>query len=53
LIKHFTAVINADWISTSDPVEFFQNPVQSGSSSELQNLGGSQSGSWIMFNTDI
>jgi len=26
LIEHFTAVINAVWISISDPVEFFQNP---------------------------
>jgi len=30
LIKHLTAVINVVWISVSDPVEFFRNPVQSG-----------------------
>ena len=28
LIKHFIAVINAVWISISDPVEFFKNPVR-------------------------
>jgi len=33
----FTAVIHAVWISTSDPIEFFQNPVQPGSGSEVQN----------------
>jgi len=27
LIKHFTAVANAVWISISDPVEFCRNPV--------------------------
>jgi len=30
---------------------FFQNPVQSGSGSELQNPVGSRSRNWIMFNT--
>jgi len=47
LIKHLTAVINAIWISKSEPVEFFRNPVRSGS--ELQNPVGSRSG--IMFKT--
>jgi len=28
-------VINAVWISISDPVEFLQNPVQSGSEVEM------------------
>ena len=42
VIKHLTAVINADWIFISDPVEFFRNPVQSGSGSELQNPVGSR-----------
>ena len=51
LIKHFTAVINAVWISISDPVEFFQNPGQPGSGSEVQNLVGSRSGNRIIFNT--
>jgi len=37
-------VINEVWISISDPVEFFQNPVRSGSGSELQNPVGSRSG---------
>jgi len=44
-------VINAVWISISDPVEFFGNSVRSGSGSELQNLVGSQSGNRTMFNT--
>jgi len=51
LIKHFTAVINAVWISISDPIEFFRNPVRSGSASELQNPVGSRFGNRIMFNT--
>ena len=51
LIKHYTAVINAAWISISDPVEFFQNPVQSGSCSVLQNPVGSWSGNRIKFNS--
>jgi len=51
LIKHYTAVMNAVWISTSDPVEFFRNPVQSGSGSELQNPVGSRSWNRIIFNT--
>jgi len=50
LIKHFT-VMNAVWISISDPVNFFRNPLRSGSGSELQNPVGSWSGNWIMFNT--
>jgi len=33
-----------------DPAEFFQNPVQSGSGSELQNPGVSRSGNRIKFN---
>jgi len=37
-------VINAVWISISDPIEFFQNPVQLGSDSEVQNAVGSRSG---------
>jgi len=28
LIKHFTAVINAVWITISDLVEFFRNPIR-------------------------
>jgi len=44
-------VINAGWISISAPVEFFQNPVQTGSGSELQIPVGSRSGILIMFNT--
>ena len=51
VIKHFTAVINAVWISISDAVECFWNPVRPGSGSELQNPVGSQSGNRIMFNT--
>jgi len=51
LIKDYTAVINAVWISISYPVEFFQNPVQSGSGSEVQKPVGSRSGDRIMFNT--
>jgi len=47
LFKHFTAVISAGWISISDPVEFFHNPVQSGSDSEVQNPVGSRSGNWL------
>jgi len=53
LIKHFTAVINAVWISISDPFDFFRNPVRTGSGSELQNPIGSRSGNRIMFNTGI
>jgi len=49
--KHFTAVINAVWITISDPVKFFKNPVQCRSGSELQNPVGSRSGNRIMFNT--
>jgi len=52
LIKHFSAVINAIWISTSDPFDFFRNPVPPGSGSELPNPVGSRSGNRIMFNTD-
>jgi len=52
-IKHYTAVINAVWISISNPDELFQNPVQSGSGSELQNPVGSRSGNRIMFNTAV
>ena len=52
LIKPFTAVINAVWISKSDPVEIFRNLVRSGSGCELQNPVGSRSGNRIMFNTD-
>jgi len=43
-------VINAVWISVSEPVEFFRNPVRSGSGLEFQNPVGSRSGNWIMFN---
>jgi len=46
-------VTNAVWISISNPVEFFQNPVQFGSGSEVQNPVGSQSGNLIMFNTGV
>ena len=52
LIKHITEVINAGWISISDPVQFFRNPVRSGCGSELQNPVGTRSGDRIMFNTD-
>ena len=52
LIKHFTALINAVWISISDPVEFFRNPLRSGSSSGLRNPVVSRSRSRIMVNTD-
>ena len=51
LIEHLNAVINEVCISTSEPVKFFRNLVQTGSSSELQNPVGSQSGNRIMFNT--
>jgi len=44
-------VINVVWISISDPVVFFQNPV--GSGSEVQNPVGSRSGNLIMFNTGV
>jgi len=44
-------MIKAVWISISDPVEFFLNPVRSGSGSELQNPVASRSGNRIMFNT--
>jgi len=44
-------VINAVWISISDRVEFFLNPVRSGFGSELQNPVVSRSGNRIMFNT--
>jgi len=46
-----TAVINALWMSTSDLVEFFRNPVRSESSSELRNPVGLRSWNRIMFNT--
>ena len=46
-------MINAVWISTFDPVEFFQNPVQSGSGSEVQNPIGSLSWNQTMFNTGV
>ena len=51
LIEHLNAVINEVCISTSEPVKFFRNLVQTGSRSELQNPVGSQSGNRIMFNT--
>jgi len=41
------------WISISDPVEFFQNPVQPGSGSEVQNPVESRIRNRIMFNTGI
>jgi len=41
LIKHLAAVVMAVWLSISDPVEFFYNPVRSGF--KLQNLVGSRS----------
>jgi len=43
-------VINAVWISRSGPAGFFQNPVQSGSGSEVQNPGETRSGYRMMFN---
>ena len=46
-------MINAVWISISDLVKFFQNPVQSRSDSEMQTPVGSRSGNRIMFNTRI
>ena len=36
LIGHSTSVINAVWISISDLVEFFQNPVRTGFGSECR-----------------
>ena len=53
LIKHFSAVINAVWISISDPFDFFRNPIRSGSGYELQNPVGSRSENQIMFNTGV
>ena len=45
-------MIDAVWISISDPVEFFfQNPISSRSGSEWQNPVGSRSGNRMMFNT--
>jgi len=44
-------VINAVWISISDPVEFFSKSSPIGSGSELQSPVGSLSGNRIMFNT--
>jgi len=41
---------NAIWISISDPVEFFQNPVRSGTGPEFQNPVGMRSGKRIVFN---
>jgi len=46
-------VINAVWISISDPLEFFQNPVQPGSGSGVQNPVGLRSRNRIMFNTGV
>jgi len=46
-------VIKAVWISISDEVLFFRNPVRTGSDSELQNLVGSRSGHRIIFNTAV
>jgi len=45
-------VINAVWISIGYLIQlsFFQNPVQPGSCSELQNPVGSRSGNRIIFN---
>jgi len=45
-------VINAVLTFISDPVELLLNPVQTGSSFELQNPIGSRSRNRIMFNTD-
>jgi len=46
-------VIKAVWVSISNPVEFFQNPVRSGSGSELENPVGLRSGNRIMINTGV
>jgi len=46
-------VINAVWLSISDPVKFFRNLVRSGSGSELQNMIESLCGNRIMFNTAV
>ena len=44
-------MITAVRIPISDAVEFFQNPIWSGSGSEVKNPVGSWSGNRIMFNT--
>jgi len=51
LINHLSAVINAFWMSISDPIEFFsKSSPTTGPVSELQSPIGSQSGNQIIFN---